>query len=260
MSESLSLTFKIEWRERIALSKEWHEWFDHFFRVNQTLSDLLEKVRSFHHVFDSFTVLFPFLCPITNCSHRSLLHRSFLKTDGSDSLSEKSKLIFLSFTHKKRAIRLKTKKFPTLQILCKICRPIFVLSSLFENSAKNEYFILINFNLIINCDVAISSAYIVNLWLCSLVPHQTLPVPEPWQIYEEENIYIYTKYQKACSVPIRLVYSCWVQNVDNFAQQIHISLKISKKFKLKQMWSLFYNLISDHMQHVELRFRKIGPP
>ena len=91
------------------------------------------KTSYFSYVFDSFSL---YLCPIANCSHRSLLIRSFLKSDLSNSLpslftkeqpwaicsgrswqkSNRSNLLFFtseslfcSFAHKKRAICSKTR-------------------------------------------------------------------------------------------------------------------------------------------------------
>ena len=51
------------------------------------MGNSLKKISSFHHVFDSFSLFFPFLCPRENCSHRSSLCRSFLNRDRSNSLS-----------------------------------------------------------------------------------------------------------------------------------------------------------------------------
>ena len=42
---------------------------------------------SCHHVFDSFSLFFPFLSLRANCSQNSSLHRNFFKSDGNDSLS-----------------------------------------------------------------------------------------------------------------------------------------------------------------------------
>ena len=64
----------------------------------------------FHHVFDSFSQLFPFLCPRANRSHRSSLRRSLQKSDGSDLLFSKKESLFRSFAHKKRAIRSKNQR------------------------------------------------------------------------------------------------------------------------------------------------------
>ena len=71
-----------------------------------------EKIRIyFHHVFDSFSQLFPFLCPRrANRSHRSSLRRSLQKNDGSDLLFSKKESLFRSFAHKKRTIRSKTQR------------------------------------------------------------------------------------------------------------------------------------------------------
>ena len=46
-----------------------------------------QKNMLFNHVFDSFSLLFPFLCPRANCFHRSSLRCSFLKSDVSNSLT-----------------------------------------------------------------------------------------------------------------------------------------------------------------------------
>ena len=37
-------------------------------------SDSLYKICTFHHAFDIFSILFPFVCPKANCSQRSSLH------------------------------------------------------------------------------------------------------------------------------------------------------------------------------------------
>ena len=50
-----------------------------------------QKIIIFYHIFDSFSLLFPFLCPRVNHSQHTLLRRSllcssFLKSNGSNSL------------------------------------------------------------------------------------------------------------------------------------------------------------------------------
>ena len=47
----------------------------------KTQAILLGKNHSFHHVFDSFSLLFPSVCPRAN---RSSLRGSFLKSDRSN--------------------------------------------------------------------------------------------------------------------------------------------------------------------------------
>ena len=44
------------------------------------------KYLYFSYVFNSFSLLYPFLCPRANCSRRSLLRYSFLKRDRRNSL------------------------------------------------------------------------------------------------------------------------------------------------------------------------------
>ena len=92
------------------------------------------KIRSFHHVFYSFSLLFPFLCPRANRSRRSLLCRSLLKSEELSSLFtkewpwakssrcslkkskiaicslEKSESLFRPFAHKKEWLARKTKE------------------------------------------------------------------------------------------------------------------------------------------------------
>ena len=61
-----------------------------------------QKVRSFHHVFDSFSLLFPFLCSRVNCSLRSSLGHSLEES--------KSPFWFLRFHTQKWAIRMKNQR------------------------------------------------------------------------------------------------------------------------------------------------------
>ena len=70
MSNSLLSLFK----------KEQHDWFD------RDSSKLLSITRN-SNVYDSFSLLFPFLCPRANRSRHSPLSHYFLKNKGSDSLS-----------------------------------------------------------------------------------------------------------------------------------------------------------------------------
>ena len=86
-----------------------------FFRANRIFALSFSKtsyplagiIRCFHHVFDSFTLVFPLLCPRANRSRCSSLRQYFLKSNGSDLLLENSESLFRSFAHIKRAIRLK---------------------------------------------------------------------------------------------------------------------------------------------------------
>ena len=72
----------------LLCKKEQHGWFARASRESLSkMSDLLKKIHIFLFVFDSFSLLFPFLCPRANRSHRSLLSRSFLKSYRSDLLS-----------------------------------------------------------------------------------------------------------------------------------------------------------------------------
>ena len=87
------------------------------FRYQKT-SDLLKKYRSFCYVFDSFSLLFPFLAQEQIAPIALHSRHSFLKSGGSDSLSwlftkERPWAIHSqrSFTHKKQA------NF-TLYVLC----------------------------------------------------------------------------------------------------------------------------------------------
>ena len=67
---------------------------------SQKKSNSLKQICCFHHVFDSFSLLFPFLCPRANCSRSSLLRGSLKKSDMSDWLLEKSESLFRSFAQK----------------------------------------------------------------------------------------------------------------------------------------------------------------
>ena len=58
----------------LLCKKEQHGWFARASRESLSkMSDLLKKIHIFLFVFDSFSLLFPFLCPRANRSHRSLL-------------------------------------------------------------------------------------------------------------------------------------------------------------------------------------------
>ena len=71
-----------------ALSSCDCKWFAHDSLFgSQKTSDLLKKIRSFHHVFDGFSLLFPFLFPRVNHSRHSSLRCTFLKSYGSNLLS-----------------------------------------------------------------------------------------------------------------------------------------------------------------------------
>ena len=50
----------------IALLKEWHEWFALSLSKNEQRA---LQIHIFPHVFNSFPMLFPFLCSRANCSH-----------------------------------------------------------------------------------------------------------------------------------------------------------------------------------------------
>ena len=101
---SLKIAFLKEWpwairslqksnKSESLFYKECREWFARFLRANctfavslsQTRSDLLKKIRFFHHVSDSFSLLFPFFMP-------------------------KSELQFHSFADKNQAIRSKKQR------------------------------------------------------------------------------------------------------------------------------------------------------
>ena len=97
MSESLSSLFD---REQIALVAYYNlvtranrsltksnvcDWFVFWGGIALSLFDsqkraIRSKIRCFHHVFDSFSLLFPVLCPRANRSRRSSLRHSFLKS------------------------------------------------------------------------------------------------------------------------------------------------------------------------------------
>ena len=119
-------------------------------------NDSLEKIRCF----DSYSLIFPFLCPKANRSHRSSLRRSFLKINGSNrqrkSDGSGKELIAISLfrsqktndTHEKTKERLATpeerrdvglfKTFSRIQLGLK--RLKFTLSkvSIFKNSQRAQ--------------------------------------------------------------------------------------------------------------------------
>ena len=86
------------------------------FRSKKT-SESLKKMYCFHPVFDSFSLLFLFVCPRVNRSCRSFF--SLQNSDGSDLLLEKSELLFRSLAHKKKSdLHEKPQsEFPTLYVL-----------------------------------------------------------------------------------------------------------------------------------------------
>ena len=103
MSESISLLFPKEGWKWIDLNQR-ATWVNRsFFRANR----IRWNNCCFHHVFDSFTLVFPLLCTRANRSRCSSLRQYFLKSNGSDLLLENSESLFRSFAHIKRAIRLK---------------------------------------------------------------------------------------------------------------------------------------------------------
>ena len=104
MSDSLSLLFKKERREQIAVIALYRR----VMRANcnghslkkSDVSDsvvissfalkneqITRKFRSFHYVVTVFHCFSPSLCPRANSSHCSSLHRSLKKSDGSDLLT-----------------------------------------------------------------------------------------------------------------------------------------------------------------------------
>ena len=107
MSKSLSSLFCKEqlWANRSRRSLKNSDVSDSLLLLLK--NDRFALIRSFHQVLDSFSLLFPFLCPRVNRSRRSSLRCSFLKSDGSNSLFSTSESLFHSFAHKKRAIRSK---------------------------------------------------------------------------------------------------------------------------------------------------------
>ena len=106
-----------------------------------------EKNCCFHHVFDSFSLLFPFLCPRVNCSHWSLLHCSFLKSNRSDLLLKKRKLLFYSFGYKKRVICMKNQRansqpcfYSWLTVLCSDTWRLSMAGSMLGKVMKEKRF------------------------------------------------------------------------------------------------------------------------
>ena len=92
------------------------------FRFKKT-SNLQDKIWCIHHVFDSFSLLFPFLCPRGNCSHCSSLPSLFLKERQQWFAVALFPSLKTSDSHKSPK-----SKFPTL-ILAQISAQFFFLSS-----------------------------------------------------------------------------------------------------------------------------------
>ena len=134
MSESLSLLFD---REQIALVAYYHlvtranrsltksnvcDWFVFWGRIALSLFDsqkraIRSKIRCFHHVFDSFSLLFPVLCPRANCSRHSSLRHSFLKSKAGAIRSWKRANRYFAHTKTKDLHKKPKSEFPTLLLI-----------------------------------------------------------------------------------------------------------------------------------------------
>ena len=100
------------------LTKEWHEWFPHFLKLNHTFAlsfsknkQLARKMCSFNHAFEGFfLLLLTFLYPRANCSRRSLHRHSFYRATGVIRSWKKPNCYFALSITKNEPFALRTKE------------------------------------------------------------------------------------------------------------------------------------------------------